>query len=222
MGPRASGVRPTGYADWPQGFRPHISSPWRTTGDYRDNWDVRRGYPLQQARAKAQEMLATARLGGDPQAERKARAAAEVARAKLLTVAVWCSNTRRRYGPVTVRTSRSRGLLSATYLRIPHGTWSGSSTDTANGQRRQSPAAMWLPCSTNTLTSRRHIAACMGRLIDYMPGHDRQSSSPPHPAADMSSGPVRRENGCCRSKSWWQSGMWRRISINPTGTWSAL
>jgi len=41
---------------------------------------------LPQARKAAQELLAKVRLGGDPQAERKARAAAELAEARVLTV----------------------------------------------------------------------------------------------------------------------------------------
>src|SRR5690242_2493971 len=41
---------------------------------------------LTQARAKAQELLATAKLGGDPQAQRKARTEAETRHSRVLAV----------------------------------------------------------------------------------------------------------------------------------------
>jgi len=64
---------------------------------------------LPQARKAAQELLAKVRLGGDPQAERKARAAAELAEARVLTV----RELVRRYSAAlragTARTNRSNG-----------------------------------------------------------------------------------------------------------------
>jgi integrase len=71
---------------------------------------------LSQARSRAQELLAKVKLGGDPQAERKARAAAQTTQARALTVRELVRQYAAALRAGTAKTRRSNGRPVPAYV----------------------------------------------------------------------------------------------------------